>query len=142
MENGLRLEAEDEEDLEIISAAIQDAIVEIGDICRDESSRALSLILNRFVWENDAIGDANRRGAVLLIHDVLNVRARGIDQTRKHNLLSLLTLDFCPKDPPGGTLSLVFAGGGEIRLTLDCLNLVLADVSPSWRARHRPDHDR
>ena len=50
----LRLLAEDSDDLAVISAALQDAVCQIGDIAYQASARQLTLALNRYRWENGA----------------------------------------------------------------------------------------
>ena len=51
---GLRLLAEDEEDLKIISAHVQDAVVRVGDLAYLPKARRFALLLNRYRWEDDA----------------------------------------------------------------------------------------
>jgi len=59
-------------------------------------------------------------------------------------VLSLLAIRFTPAGPedPSGTIDLVFAGGAEIRLDVECVDAGLTDVSGEWAALGRPDHDK
>src|SRR5213079_3395622 len=47
----LRLRAEDAEDLAVISACLQDALVSVRDLAYDREGRTFVLVANRFRWE-------------------------------------------------------------------------------------------
>ena len=47
----LRLAAEDPSDLEVISAAAQDALMRMGEVKFDSKSRRFSALIARFRWE-------------------------------------------------------------------------------------------
>ena len=55
-------------------------------------------------------------------------------------MLNLLAVEFCETAPPAGYVTLMFSGGGELRLDVECLEAELADVGPSWPATARPIH--
>jgi hypothetical protein len=55
--------------------------------------------------------------------------------------LELLALDFTPEDDIGGHIDLLFAGGGCIRLTVECIDAVLRDMAAPWPAKVRPAHE-
>jgi hypothetical protein len=57
-------------------------------------------------------------------------------------VLSLLAIRFIPRnaEDPGGTIELVFSGGGAIRLDVECIEATLSDAGESWAARGRPEH--
>ncbi len=61
----------------------------------------------------------------------------------KRAILSLLAIEFTPTggEDPGGEIELVFAGGGSIKLAVECIDAGLADVSGEWAAIARPDHE-
>jgi len=71
----LRLLAEDADDLGVISAALQDAVGQIGDIAYEAVERRLTMVLNRFRWETDA-PTAERVRTALQFGSVLAVKAR------------------------------------------------------------------
>ena len=50
-DRGLRLRAEDDEDLAVISACLQDALVSVRDLAYDRDARTFVLVANRFRWE-------------------------------------------------------------------------------------------
>ena len=49
---------------------------------------------------------------------------------------------FDEKDPPGGAVILTFSGGAALRLEVECLEVELADLGPTWATECCPDHTR
>ncbi|WP_430425617.1 DUF2948 family protein [Phenylobacterium sp.] len=134
----LHLLAEDPEDLNVISAALQDAVAKVGDISYEARARRLTVVLNRFRWE---AGERQRVRSALQIGGVLSVQARRIRRERREGVLELLAIAFEPGEPPGGILTLSFAGGGDLRATVECVDAVLADVSQPWPTPRAPRHE-
>lgn len=140
----LTLGAEDAEDLEIISARLQDAVAKVKDLAYLPKSRRFAGLFNRFKWESTKKrGNDLRVRARLHFNGVLAVQSHNIDRSRPDAVVSLLAIRFAPKggEDPGGTVELVFAGGGAIRLDVESLDAGLTDVSGDWSALGRPDHD-
>lgn len=139
----LRLAAIDEEDLAVISAHVQDAVLKVGDLVYLPKERRFALGMNRFAWETAGEGGrANERHRAALTFDrVLKVSSTGIDLGRKETVLDLLAVNFEATDPPAGNVTLVFAGGGAVRLTVEVVEARLADLGAAWAAKARPAHD-
>jgi hypothetical protein len=135
---GLKLLAEDEDDLKVISAALQDAVLRVGDIAYEPKARQLTLALNRFRWE--AGRRRERVRAALQVGSVTAVQARKIRREAKDAVLELLAVGFEAAEPPGGAVVLSFAGGGDIRVEVECLDAALADVSEPWPTPRAPKH--
>lgn len=138
--NPLRLMAADTADLEVVSAALQDALSQIGDIRFDARARTLSLVLNRFRWESPAKKGGERVRAALQLSGVLAVQAKRLRREPKDAVVSLMSISFQPGDEPGGLVTLTFAGGGELACAVECLDVMLADLGQPWPTRHRPEH--
>lgn len=140
----LKLLAEDSDDLGVIAAAAQDALVRMGDVSFDRRARRFSAFLNRFRWEKaGASGPYERVRAALSFESVLNVKSRKLRREEPDALAALLSVSFTPAaEPPGGEVRLVLAGGGEIVLEVECLDALLLDVGPVWPTPRRPDHER
>jgi DUF2948 family protein len=136
----LRLLAEDAEDLAVISAALQDAVAKVGDIEWDARGRRLTLALNRYRWEAPGALLGERVRAGLQFGSVLSVRARKIRHEPPEAVVELLAVSFEPGEPPGGQIRLAFAGGGDMLLTVECVDAALADVSQPWRTPSTPAH--
>jgi hypothetical protein len=137
----LKLLAEDADDLEVISAALQDAIAHIGDIEWDQRGRKLTMSFNRFCWEAPGALLGERVRAGLQFGSVLEVKARHLRREAKDAVVELLALSFEPGEPPGGVVRLTFAGGGDLVLTVECVDAALADVSPPWPTASTPAHE-
>lgn len=135
----LKLLAHDADDLAVISAALQDAVAKIGDIRWDASARTLTLACNRFRWEASGRKGERIRSA-LQLGDVAGVQARKLRRDAKGAVVELLSVAFEPAEAPGGAVLLTFAGGGDLKVTVDCLDVILADVSEAWATPRRPGH--
>jgi hypothetical protein len=131
----LRLLAEDADDLHIISAALQDAILRPVDIVWEPSSRRVTLKLSRFCWECGG----TRVMAAMQFGDVIAVKSRRLPRLPE-SALELLAMEFAPDEPPGGRVILMFAGGGDLRIDVECLDAVLTDLSERWPAKLAPTH--
>jgi hypothetical protein len=133
----LRLLAEDEEDLAVISAALQDAVAKVGDIHYEASARRLTIAANRYRWE--AAGERVR--TALQLGDVLSVKTRKVRREARDAVIEILAVVFEPSEPPGGAITIALAGGGELRCEVECIDAVLADVSAPWPTRKTPAHE-
>lgn len=131
----LRLLAEDAHDLQIISAALQDAVMRPVDIRWEKAQRRLTVVLSRFCWECGG----TRVAAALQFGDVETVKSRRLPRAPE-SALELLAMDFMPTEAPGGRIIMMFAGGGDLRIDVECLDAVLTDLSERWPTRVAPEH--
>jgi hypothetical protein len=138
------LAAEDAEDLGIISAQLQDAVAQVKDFVWLPKSRRFAAVVNRFKWEAalKRRSDNLRVRSRLVFDSVSSVKSFRI----KHDpdaVADLLAIRFTGRgdEDPSGIVELVFAGGGAIRLEVECIDASLTDVSSEWAALGRPDHE-
>jgi hypothetical protein len=139
----LKLLGLDKEDLQIVSAAAQDAIFKVADAVWLPSARRFSIRLQRFVWERDngAGAKGQRIWAVLSFEGVLGVKAHKVAQSRRDAFASLLSISFEEAgEAPAGMITLSLADGGAIALDVECIDAVLADIGEAREAVGRPDH--
>lgn len=137
----LRLLVQDAEDLTVASAVLQDAIAHVGDIRYEPGARRLTMLFNRYRWEATcAAGACERVYTALQLGDVARVRHRGVQCEARGALVSCLAVDFEPGEAPGGAVVLRFSHGGDLRVEVECVDAVLADVSEPWPAAHAPAH--
>jgi hypothetical protein len=136
------LAAVDDEDLQVISARLQDAVARLGDLVYLPKQRRFAALFNRFKWESGKRVNLRVRSG-LHFDGVLSVKSRNLKRGAPNAVVSLLAVRFAPKaeDDPSGTVELVFAGGGAMMLEVECLDAGLADVSGEWAARGRPEHE-
>lgn len=140
----LKLLALDEDDLAVISAHVQDAVVRVGDMGHVARDKRFALLMNRYAWEaggtkRRAKGERRRTG--LHFDRVEKVQTSGINLQSHDGALELLSVTFEPGTKPSGTILLSFAGGGTLRLTVECIEARLADLGAAWSAKMRPEHD-
>lgn len=141
----LKLMAEDTVDLQIISAAIQDATGKAGGLKYLARKRRFTIETNRFRWEDidPARKTQTRVRTILGIDGVLDVKARGLSKSDPELVVSLLSISFEAGDEaPAGALKLMFAGDGEIVLQVECLDVTLLDSDTQWSTIHTPDHEQ
>lgn len=137
----LRLLAQDASDLEIVSAASQDAILQVADAVWLPAARRFTLKVQRFVWEAGGDkGKGERVWAALSFDGVLSVRAQKVAQSRRDGFASLLSISFAAGEAPSGLVTLNLADGGAIALEVECLDVVLADLGSPREAVARPQH--
>ncbi len=141
----LRLITEDASDLEVISSAVQDAVLKAEKLKYDARKRRFTLEVNRFGWEelDGKRGPRSRVRAILAFDGVLGVKTRAVSKADPDMVMSLLSVSFTPGDePPGGTISLLFSGDGELALSVEAIDVTLLDSDYEWATRHTPDHDK
>ena len=140
MAGSLRLIALDEEDLEIISANLQDAVIRIGDMAYLPRSKRFALVASRFDWVCAETGSKERCQTGLHFERGLKVARSGFDQGAAGTPLNLLSIVFRPTDPPAGQVVLTFSGGAALRLDVECLEVQMRDLGPRWKAKAQPGH--
>lgn len=140
----LKLRAEDEEDLEIVAACLQDALIAVGDIKYLPDDHRFVLVANRFCWEAmpcDQDSEASPDDCFERVHtglrfeNVTAVRQRGIDKLDAGQLLELLTIQL-----DDDALLLVFAGDAAIRLETGQPLCFMEDLDEPWPTKWRPSH--
>jgi Protein of unknown function (DUF2948) len=140
----LRLAALDSDDLQIISVQMQDAILKVANIKYLPRQRKVALVANRFDWDHAQgrlAAPYRRRLAGLQFTTVKSMKSRGIRQHDGDAVLELLSISFEPRQPPGGDIVLCFAGGGDLRLEVECIEAQLQDLGPEWETAAKPIHD-
>jgi len=144
----LKLVALDRDDIEVVSAHVQDALVRVADVFWQPREHRFVMALNRFDWmtaATDAKGDNSnadyrRYRTALRFERVLSCKCRNLDQTNKDARLNLLAVEFVQRDPPAGVVTMTFSGGGVIRLEVECLEAELADLGEVFTADECPNH--
>ena len=132
----------DSEDLAVISAHLQDAVLKVSDVVWRPQEKRLVLALNRFDWESAQAdhSEYRRRRAALRFERVLSCKCKHVDPAGKDAVLNLLAVEFVPAEMPSGVISLTFSGGATLRLEVECLEAELADLGPAWTTTYCPMH--
>ena len=132
----------DKEDLEIVSAHLQDAEIKVADVHWRPGEKRLVLAVDRFDWPAAiaSVPQLRRCRAALRFDRVLACKCKNVNPAGKDQVLNLLAVEFSEQDPPGGVVTLTFSGGGMLRLEVECLEAELVDLGPAWPAAARPVH--
>ena len=139
----LKLLALDAEDLQVVSAHVQDAVLRVGDIDWRAPEKRVVITMNRFAWEAPKRlfrRHDERRRAVLHFDRVMAVKTAGIDRDKPAEILSLLAIRFEETQTPAGHVDLVFSGGATMRLDVESIEARLSDIGGAWEATSRPIH--
>ena len=144
----LHLVAADAEDVKVMSALLQDAVLPVTEMGWKPKQRRFALLVSRFRWEDRPAAEAAGRAyervrSLLVIEDVTAVRTQGIDRGDREMVLSILSVGFVPKEDGTGTLTLLLAGDGAVAIDVEALEMRLEDVTRPYRAPSGkvPQHD-
>jgi hypothetical protein len=136
----LHLVAVDAEDLALVSAHLQDALVRVGDMAWLPEQSRFAMVVSRFDWLAAQNGRCERATTGLHFDRVRTVRQTGVPQQTPEVVLNLLAVTFAPTEAPAGLATLTFSGGAAIRLDVECLEAAMADLGPRWTAKSKPVH--
>jgi Protein of unknown function (DUF2948) len=144
---GLRLRAEDAEDLAVISACVQDALVAVRDLAYDRAARTFPFVANRFRWEagsgdNEAGLPFERTLCGIAFEAIDSVSYRGFHRSEEDRILALLAIQIAADATAaaGATIDLEFAGGAAIRLAGSAISCRVLDFGDPWPTAWRPGH--
>ncbi len=134
----LNLGFADAEDLAVVAAILQDAVVKTADIAYLGGMKRFVAVANRFCWETGENPPLRRRAGIHF-DTVRSVRMRGIDRDAVEQVLELLTIEAQEQDN-GVLIDLIFAGGAQIRLEAEVIEGGLRDLTEAWATARAPRH--
>ena len=151
---GLRLRAEDGEDLAVISACLQDALVAVRDLAYDQGAKTFILVANRFCWEGCGVdpkadGRFERTLCGVRVEQVDSVAYRGFHRSQQNRILELLAIRAVPRfggdraaaaESRGSAIDLEFAGAARIRLAASVIRVRARDFGEPWPTTWQPTH--
>jgi len=144
-EKPLNLVAQDADELQVLSALIQDAIFPITEMTWQAKQRRFGLLLNRFRWEEGARGQTapERVQSILVVDNVMSVASQGVDRAETDMILSVLSATFEAGDDGAGDIVFTLAGDGAVRVSVEAIEMTLKDVTrpyvaPSKKAPKHP----
>jgi hypothetical protein len=144
-EKPLNLGAQDANELQVLSALIQDAIFPITEMTWQAKQRRFGLLLNRFRWEEGARGQTapERVQSILVVDNVMSVASQGVDRAETDMILSVLSATFEAGDDGAGDIVFTLAGDGAVRVSVEAIEMTLKDVTrpyvaPSKKAPKHP----
>lgn len=134
----LKLAARDLDDLQVISAQMQDALIRLADMRYMPKTRQFALVANRYAWERAPARERHRTG--LHFENVLAVKRHALKQGAGDVILSLMAVSFEETAKPAGIVTLTFANGAALKLEVEYLDCLLKDLGGVWEAGQTPDH--
>ena len=139
----LKLIARTVEDLRVVSAHLQDAIVNINDIANLKKNKILLLQLNRFMWEDVEKGllRKNKRiRTILKFENVIKVETRNINLAGKDKFLDFLTIETNQTIDNNYEMKILFAGDSILKVTAEVIEVTLDDQGEAWDTKNKPKH--
>ena len=149
----LRLLARDEDDVAVVSALLQDAIIPGADMEFKRKTNQFFIVANRFCWEiqpldgvtsSDGKPVHQRRLCGICIRHVTAVQHHKWPDMRQDTLFNLLALryvDMANRAGEGVCLQFEFSGGSSLRLLTDEIDITLADLDAGHPTSLQPAHD-
>lgn len=140
----LKLRAEDADDLAVISACLQDALVAVRDLAFVPEDHTFLLVANRFRWEralrSERESGYQRTLCGVTFSEVGGVSYIGFRRSEEDRILSLLAIRLA-LDGRQGRIRLTFSGGAEIRLEVARILCLASDLGEPWPTQWQPRHD-
>ena len=141
--NNIKLIGKSYEDLEVISAYVQDSIVAVKDIVFLEKNRIFIMIINRFMWENVEKGVFRRNKRIrcaVKFEEVIKVESKNINQKNKNKPLECLAIKCGSTFDETYKIKIFFAGDSIITIISEVIEVALHDLGKPWNVKHIPIH--
>ena len=139
----LKLIARTIEDLRVVSAHLQDSIVNTSDIANLKKNKIFLIQLSRFMWEDVEKGvfrKSKRIRSILKFENVIKVHSRNINQTKKDKFLDFLTIETNQMPDNNYEMKIVFAGDLIIKVICEVIEITLDDQGDAWDTKNIPKH--
>jgi len=133
----LKLKAESLSDLEVIASAVQDSILRMNEIKYNQAGRYMTFRFLRFLNESNS---SARLQSGLRVDGVMSVRSRGLNTLDKNFMAVLLDINFTKKQSPAGIINFIFADQIEIQADVECIDMILADLTDAKKTNKKPKH--
>ena len=122
----VKVAAFDPEDLLVISAHLEGARLRAVDMMYLPNERRFVLAMDRPV----AGGASERRQTGLHFERVTRAMTSKMPVNAPDTVLSLIGIGFEPVDAPSGHVVLLFEDGVAVRLSVECLEAAMVDLTP------------
>ena len=139
----LKLIARTEEDIRVVSAHLQDSIVNVVDIANLKKNKIFLMQLNRFMWEDVEKGvfRKNKRiRTILKFENVMSVLSRNINQHKKDKFLDFLAIETNITPDKNYEMKIIFAGDAVIKVISEVIEVTLDDQGEAWDTKNKPKH--
>ena len=143
-EKNLKLIANSDEDLRVISAHLQDSITQVKNIVHLKKNRIFLIQFNRFMWEDVEKGvfrKSRRVQSVLKLDNILGVYSKNLNQKKKDRFLDFLAIETKLLSDKSYEIKLNFAGDILIKINAEVIECFLEDLGEPWETKSKPKHD-
>jgi len=137
MSNILKLIAQNDEQLTILSSLAQDSIIKSNEMGYDKKNKRFALLMNRYRHEEE---NPSRIRTAIHFDYVESIKSVGIDKESKDEILVLLAIRFEIKSKPSGLIFLEFSNNKSISFDVESIEAFLTDMGEPWKISNRPDH--
>ena len=138
MSNNLKLIAQDDEQLTIISSLAKDSIIKSNEMGYDKKTKRFALLMNRYRHEEE---NPSRIRTAIHFDYVDSVKSVGIDKETNDDILVLLAIRFEGKSKPSGSIFLEFSNNKSITFDVESIEVFLTDMGEPWKIPNKPVHD-
>ena len=129
----LRLKAKDAEDVQVISAMLQDSIVPVCDMIWRPEDKNFVMVTQRLCREAKDQRNLERVCCAVNLRGAKSVQTHGIDLNDRKRMLDLLMMII-----EGPALHFIFADNVEIRVQLNNWSMIIEDFGEAWPASCSP----
>ena len=142
-DSNLKLIGKNQNDLKVISAYSQDSVITVKDMVFLKKNKIFIMIINRFMWEDVEKGifrENKRIRCAIKFEEVLNVKAKNINQKNKNKPLECLTIESRLIESENYEINIFFAGGAMITLISETIEVIMYDLGKPWKVKYVPKH--
>jgi len=143
MSEALKLIAQSEEDVQIVSSLLQDMTIRVADMAWLKTGHRFVCVGNRFRWEKKGWfrrPKGQRIRTAFHLNNITSAKLHEINLNDGDTVLELLDIE-AHKQETGFTFRLNFAGGATVHLESEVIDGLVSDLGDSWDAIERPRHD-
>ena len=143
-DKNLKLNATSDEDLRVISAHLQDSIVQVKNIVHLKKNKILLIQFNRFMWEDVERGVFRKNKRILSIlklDNVAGVYSKNLNQKNQERFLDFLAIETKLLSDKSYEIKLNFAGDILIKLNAEVIECFLEDLGEPWTTKNKPKND-
>ncbi len=140
----LNLIGDNEEDLKVISAYLQDSVLVVRDMVFLKKNKSFIMMVNRFMWEDVEKGllRSNKRiRSAVRFEGTLEVKSKNINQKNPNKILEYLAMKCDSDEDDNKKIKIFFSGNGIIILILEAIDVVINDLGKSWNVKSVPKHE-
>ncbi|MBN44708.1 MAG: hypothetical protein CML94_04310 [Rhodobiaceae bacterium] len=138
MSDALKLIAQDDEQLTVISSLAQDSIIKTNEMGYDKKTKRFALLMNRYRHEEE---NPSRIRTAIHFDFVDSVKSVGIDKHSSDDILVLLAIRFESKLKPSGSIFLEFSNNKSVTVDVESIEAFLTDMGEPWKIPNKPVHD-